>query len=249
MRFMCREMTVNYVRIRTTFSDSSGIRIIVAHPCDARPGEYWCDKPMPTDIIFGAVSFDHCRVAVGLLTPVLAWLLEGLPVGIVGDCYQPKNKAHPVRLHFPYFPKRIPAGLLILVLKPKSDEALVIDPSSMQYRHTVKIHKYTEYAAKYKGEGEQHDNLFGSTYRIVRDGAAAGEEYCISSILAIRELDEAVWQIVENLGGRNRLYTMGHVDFVQARDKIGRRLRDALARFRAEANGPRLDFADWTPER
>lgn len=78
MLLMCREMTMNYVRIKVTFVDSDGIRVIIAHHRDARPGEYWCDQPMPTETILGAVSFDHCRVAVGLLSPVLAWLLDGL---------------------------------------------------------------------------------------------------------------------------------------------------------------------------
>lgn len=130
----------------------------------------------------------------------------------------------------------------MLVLKPKSDEALVIDPSSMQYGHIVKTHKYTEYVAKYKGEGEQHNDPFGFTYMIVRDGAIAGEGHCISSILVIRELNEAVWQAVGGLGGRGKLYAMSHLDLVKARDKIGRRVRDALARFRVEADGPGLDF-------
>lgn len=112
----------------------------------------------------------------------------------------------------------------------------------MQYGHIVKTHKHTEYAAKYKGEGEQHNDPFGSTYVIVRDGAVAGEEHCISSILVIRELNEAVWQAVGSLGGRGKLHAMSHLDFVKARDKIGRRVRDALARFRVEADGPGLDL-------
>lgn len=117
---------------------------------------------------------------------------------------------------------------------------MVIDPSSMQYGHTVKTHKYTEYASKYKGEGWQHDP-FGTTYVTVRDGAAAGGRRCLSSILAIRELDEAVWQSIGSLGGRDRLFTMSHLEFVKARDKIGRRSRDALARFRDEADRLGLD--------
>ncbi|KAF1923053.1 uncharacterized protein M421DRAFT_9960 [Didymella exigua CBS 183.55] len=120
-----------------------------------------------------------------------------------------------------------------------SDEALTLDPGSMQYGHVVKTHRHADYVSKYEREGHEDYHGFGSVYREVLDSAAAGDLDCVS--LTVRQLNEAVWKATMSLGGRGRLYDMSHHDFVREKDMIGRRVRDALARFRVDVNQLLID--------
>lgn len=115
-----------------------------------------------------------------------------------------------------------------------------MDASSMQYGHVVQTHRNSEYVAKYQGP-MKHSCGFGKTFNEFLDDLESGSRPHRVIHLTIQRMNNVVWEEVESLGGRGRLYEMGHDDFVAARDKLGRAVCRSLIEFRRDLNWEFLD--------
>lgn len=146
--------------------------------------------------------------------------------------FEPKNKACQIVLRSPSSADRLPAKyhtIVQLILQP-TGEALTLDATSMQYGHTVKTHRHSDYTSSYEERKEEPSREFGYTYGEMLNSVARGVGGSIALNLAACILDDAVQKEAGDLGGRNSLYEMSHDDFVCARDKIGRAVCIMLTR-------------------
>lgn len=77
MLFMCRAMNMSLDRYLSSRMVEDKVREVIVDWPTVKAGERWYPDLMDPQVILGAVSSDQCRIAITLLSPVLAWLSEG----------------------------------------------------------------------------------------------------------------------------------------------------------------------------
>ncbi|KAF1348392.1 hypothetical protein EJ07DRAFT_184940 [Lizonia empirigonia] len=92
MLFMCRAMNMSLDKYLSSRMVEDKVREVIVDWPTVKAGERWYPDLMDPQAILGAVSFDQCRIAITLLSPVLAWLSEGLSVKIREIRFPPINK-------------------------------------------------------------------------------------------------------------------------------------------------------------
>lgn len=269
MLFMCHVMNMVFIRYISTRVDNENMRELVADTQAVTIGERWYPDLMPVEGILGAASFEQCRSAIALLSPVLAWLLQGsstavrrlfeltkrsdLPVRVREKSFIPINHTRQVYIRDRWGAKKYASRHLVVTITPERAstrriEALTLDASSMQYGHTVKTHKDPEYAAAYEKRGQTEWLPFGWTYTELLDEVDDDIDKCIALHLAVRKLNDAVWEEVHDLGGRSRLYEMSHTDFLDARHRIGRAVCEVLPQLRLDLESISMDIVSARPD-
>ena len=263
MLFMCYRTTLFLHQVLNERTDHEGDLEIFLGPSRLLGKDWWDPETTSLHGILGVLSFDWCRGSIALLSPVLIWLLQGrvtpnsiviskltsgvgLSVRIEEKVLQPMPKLSKQWvyswLHRPYKIASHHYVVTITPLLPSSTplQSLTLDASSMQYGRRIKSHRTSQYTVKRIQPWTSETKAFGYTYKewagtdtVTKRDIKESQGFRLTHIAA-RTMKGTVWREVRRLGGREKLLQMGHLEFIRARDRMGRVVCGKLRQLRPD---------------
>ncbi|KAH7382417.1 hypothetical protein DE146DRAFT_770410 [Phaeosphaeria sp. MPI-PUGE-AT-0046c] len=196
-----------------------------------------------------ASSFEDCIFAIVRSTPLIAWLLENISVNI-REHEAHASKTRQTRVRFVYLDgttKTSPyatwhAFLSIKLLYPgsSSSDHLVLDLSSMQYENPQKTHSAeTYFKTAIKFESQNPSKKFGDLYFAKLDRLICATSYRYVPSWLIAKITTRACNHIVNIwtnyhGGRDALFSMPHLDFMQGLVHLDSWLANDLQELRAK---------------